>query len=228
MEKTSVSEVLYQELLRKIKSDSVSVGDRLPTEQALCAEYGVGRSTVREVTRILQAKGYVEIKRGSGIYVISKEEYARERESKWLIDNKESIVNYMNVRMAIEELAVTLFIQQFNKKKFKDLLQIEEQFEKAVESGDVDKMVAMDEGLHGAIAKGTHNQLLISINRQLEETFKTYRFITFSKAEHRKEAINAHRRILESIQNRDTNNALYNIRSHLRVSVDNAIKQAGL
>jgi GntR family transcriptional repressor for pyruvate dehydrogenase complex len=228
MNKTPVSEKLYRELLTKIKSDSVSVGDRLPTEQALCAEYGVGRSTVREVARTLQAKGYVEIKRGSGVYVVSKEEYASERESKWLIDNKESIVNYMNVRMAIEELAVTLFIQQFNKKQFKDLLQIEEQFEKAVESGDVDKMVDMDKGLHGAIAKGTHNPLLISINRQLEETFETYRFITFSKAEHRKEAINAHRRILESIHNRDTNNALYNMRSHLRVSIDNAIKQAGL
>lgn len=228
MNKKPVSEQVYLSLREKITNGTYNVKDKLPTEQALCTEYGVGRSTVREATRALQARGYVEIKRGSGVYVISQTEYAPEGISKWLLDNKESIVNYMDVRMAIEDLAVTLFIQQFDKKQFKALQGIEILFEKAVEEGDVYSMVAMDEGLHGAIAKGTRNQLLISINKQLEETFKRYRFMTFSNVENRKEAVDAHRSILESIYNRDTNNAKYNMRGHLRVSVDNAIEQAGL
>jgi len=228
MNKKTVSEQLYQKLLEIIKSDSVKIGDKLPSENALCAEYGVGRSTVREVIRMLQAKGFVDIKRGSGIYVLSKTEYAPENISQWILDNKESIINYMNVRIAIEELAVKLFIQQFDRKYLKNIQKIEEQFEEAILAGDVDKMATLDEAFHSAIAKGTKNELLISICKQLEETFRKYRYVTFMEAKHRNEAVAGHRSILASISNRDTNSALFNMRNHLEVSVDNAIKQAYL
>lgn len=228
MNKKTVSEQLYQKLLEIIKSDLVKVGDKLPSENALCAEYGVGRSTVREVIRMLQAKGFVDIKRGSGIYVLSKTEYAPENISQWILDNKESIINYMNVRIAIEELAVKLFIQQFDRKCLKNMQKIEEQFEDAILAGDVDKMVTLDEAFHSAIAKGTKNELLISICKQLEETFRKYRYVTFMEANHRNEAVAGHRNILASISNRDTNSALFNMRNHLEVSIDNAIKQAYL
>lgn len=227
MKKRSVSEFVYSKLREMIENGTIAVGQKLPTEQALCEQFGVGRSSVREASRILQAKGFVEIKRGSGVYVISKTEYAPENMSKWLLDNKESILNYMHVRMAIEDLAITLFIQQQDKKQVKALQQIEKNFEAAVEEGNTYRMVAMDEAFHGAIARGTKNSLLISITKQLEDTFNKYRNITFSNAEHRKAAVDGHRRILDSICNRDTNSAKYNMRDHLQISVQNAINMAG-
>ncbi len=228
MKEKSVSDLVYNKLKESIENGSIAIGQKLPTEQALCAQFGVGRSSIREASRILQAKGFVEIKRGSGVYVISNKEYAPEKISKWLLDNKESILNYMYVRMAIEDLAITLFIQQYDKKQLKNLQQIEKNFEDAVGEGDIFRIVAMDEAFHGAIARGTQNSLLISITKQLEDTFKQYRIITFSNVEHRKAAVEAHKMILDSIYNRDTNSAKYNMRDHLRVSVDNAINQAGL
>lgn len=228
MKAKSVSESVYLKLREMIENGTFTVGQKLPTEQALCALFGVGRSSVREASRILQAKGFVEIKRGSGVYVVSKTENAPENMSRWLLDNKESILNYMQVRMAIEDLAITLFIQNQDKKQLKALQRIEKNFEEAVEQGDVYRMVAMDEAFHGAIARGTGNSLLISINKQLEETFQQYRNITFANAENRNAAVEAHRKILDAISIRDTNSAKYNMRNHLQVSIQNAINMAGL
>ena len=71
MKKRSVSEFVYSKLREMIENGTIAVGQKLPTEQALCEQFGVGRSSVREASRILQAKGFVEIKRGSGVYAVS-------------------------------------------------------------------------------------------------------------------------------------------------------------
>jgi GntR family phosphonate transport system transcriptional regulator len=44
-------------------------GDRLPTEKALSARFGVNRHTVRRAVAELTAEGVVSVRRGSGAYV---------------------------------------------------------------------------------------------------------------------------------------------------------------
>ncbi|MBP3489279.1 MAG: GntR family transcriptional regulator [Roseburia sp.] len=63
-------EQLANVLEEKIRSGEWSVGTKLPGEMELTRRYGVGRSTVRETLNILQQKGIVEKRHGSGTYVI--------------------------------------------------------------------------------------------------------------------------------------------------------------
>ena len=44
-----------------IMNGDIQVGDKLPTERELCQEFGVGRGTVREAVRTLQALGFTLI-----------------------------------------------------------------------------------------------------------------------------------------------------------------------
>ncbi|MEN9932188.1 MAG: hypothetical protein RIS17_761, partial [Pseudomonadota bacterium] len=64
---------LYQELARKLMSELASggfaVGDRLPAERELAAQYAVSRPTVREAIIALEVQGLVEVRIGSGAYV---------------------------------------------------------------------------------------------------------------------------------------------------------------
>lgn len=50
-------------------------GDKLPTEPELCETFNVGRNSVREAIKILEAYGVVEIKRASGTYVRKEYNY---------------------------------------------------------------------------------------------------------------------------------------------------------
>ncbi|HYG91270.1 MAG TPA: GntR family transcriptional regulator [Azospirillum sp.] len=60
----------YQEIVRvlldEIDAGVYAVGDRLPTEQELCARFTVSRHTVREALRRLQEMGYILRRQGSG------------------------------------------------------------------------------------------------------------------------------------------------------------------
>lgn len=55
-------------LAARIK-ESLSVGDRLPTEEALIAEFGVSRITVRRAMANLVARGLVAVHQGRGSFV---------------------------------------------------------------------------------------------------------------------------------------------------------------
>ncbi|MEY4270733.1 MAG: HTH-type transcriptional repressor YvoA [Pseudomonadota bacterium] len=60
---------LAEDLRARILSGALPANDQFPTENALCAEHGVSRFTVREALRRLQNEGLITRKRGSGTLV---------------------------------------------------------------------------------------------------------------------------------------------------------------
>jgi DNA-binding GntR family transcriptional regulator len=67
---------LYRRVVDALREDIVSgrsaVGDRLPTEDALCRRFGVSRHTVREAFRALREEGLVASRQGAGSTVVRR------------------------------------------------------------------------------------------------------------------------------------------------------------
>lgn len=61
--------LLHNSIIELILNRRLRPGDALPNERELVEELGVGRNSVREAIKSLQALGVVTIKRGSGTYV---------------------------------------------------------------------------------------------------------------------------------------------------------------
>lgn len=59
-------EVVLSRIEQDLASGKIGVGDRLPSERALAEELGVGRSSIREAIRVLEAMGVVRTAVGSG------------------------------------------------------------------------------------------------------------------------------------------------------------------
>ncbi|MDY0971351.1 transcriptional regulator ExuR [Siccibacter turicensis] len=68
---------LYQqlaaELKRRIEEGVYRVGEKLPAERYIADEKNVSRTVVREAIIMLEVEGYVEVRKGSGIHVISNQ-----------------------------------------------------------------------------------------------------------------------------------------------------------
>lgn len=70
--------LLAAALISDIKLGRYPIGAMLPTEEAMCAKYGVSRYTVRSALRVLRNKGFVESKRPTGTRVIADKESERQ------------------------------------------------------------------------------------------------------------------------------------------------------
>lgn len=71
MGKRQLGARLEDELLNYILKVPVEVGQKIPNEFELAQRFGVGRSTVREAVKGLVTRGILEVRRGSGTFVVS-------------------------------------------------------------------------------------------------------------------------------------------------------------
>ena len=55
--------------MRAISEGRLAPGARLPSERALCDQFGVSRTVMREAVMILAAKGLIDVRSGSGLRV---------------------------------------------------------------------------------------------------------------------------------------------------------------
>lgn len=65
----SLSDDVFQRLMRSIKSGAYGENDRLPTEHDLAAEFQVSRPTIREALKRLRDQGLIYSRRGAGSFV---------------------------------------------------------------------------------------------------------------------------------------------------------------
>ena len=67
---------VLEQLREAILSGRIRPGDRLPGERQLCESFGVGRPTLREALRSLEATGMIEVRpgKGGGSYAVTPSE----------------------------------------------------------------------------------------------------------------------------------------------------------
>lgn len=66
----SAVDAVVRQLREHISHAGLKVGDNLPTERELCAQFNASRNTVREAMRILKAYGMVEVRPKIGAVIV--------------------------------------------------------------------------------------------------------------------------------------------------------------
>src|SRR6478609_7781875 len=81
------------------------VGERIPTEAALVAEFGIGRNTVREALQSLVHSGLLRREQGRGTFVISSSELTGTLERQLAGGERR---HYLELRLALDSTAASL------------------------------------------------------------------------------------------------------------------------
>lgn len=150
-----------------VDSGEWTVGTRIPPEPVLAESLGVGRNTVREAVRALAHVGVLEVRRGSGTYVVATTEIealmGRQAE-------RHELQHLLEVRHALEVSAVQ---SAARRRTADDLAEIDEIAARRGATTDRAAFVEADVALHVAVVRASHNPILTGLYLGLVDTLRT-------------------------------------------------------
>lgn len=191
-------------------------GEKLPAELELCQRLGVGRGTVREAFRLLQAKGIVEIRPGRGAFVAEHVDAVSSMQAiDWLVENEHELRDSIEIRTALEPMAARRMAQRCSQEEIRRLEDIHRSFLSAIEEGDPVRIARLDEQFHSAIVESSGNGLMIEINSHVCQGMQTFRSKTFQVEQNVRNAVMPHSNIMNAILARDAAQAEREMRAHL-------------
>lgn len=207
-----LGEQIEDELMKYILDEPIAVGEKIPNEFVLADMFGVGRSTIREAVKGLVSKGILEVRRGSGTYVISTNSV--ENDPLGLSKQKDKFrlaLELFEVRLMLEPEIAAAAAKNATEDDLKQLKNLCDETEKIYLSGK--NHIPKDIDFHTCIAMCSKNavvEILIPIINTAVMTFANLTHRTLMN-----ETIETHRAITEAIIDRDPVGARCAMITHL-------------
>ena len=218
--KMSVTDQVVDILKDNIISGKYKIGEKLSSEIELCSSLNVSRSSVREAFRILQTQGFIEMKPGRGAFLKSTREVEVDNIREWFIDNAPKLSDFIEVRLAIETLAIKIAATKRTEEQIEELDATRIGIEKAIENDHTQEISRLDELFHKQIVQMTENSLLLKIHDLVSLEFRNYRDVSFNVRHNALNAIEPHRHIADAIRKKDVDAAVKSLEDHLQLVKD--------
>lgn len=227
IKKARISETAAMQLEELIRSGKFKQGEALPSERKLMKELQVGRGSVREALRILEIKGFIETRPGIGAFVKSFEGDIFSPLSPWLMDNKEAIHHFFEVRTLLEPSAAGFAASRIPPETIEALKKNLEEFISAAEQDDLTRAILSDAEFHRLIGKATGNKVLTSLMDTLYRTMIEGWKASLKVPGRIEKSIAEHKEILKAIEDGDVEKATRLMSEHLSLALDD-LEEHGL
>lgn len=178
----------------------LKAGDYLPSETELTKNLGVGKSSIREAIKMLQAMGVVEVRRGQGTIIQQNpgKHFIDSMFFQLILENGDP-QDIIDLRIMFEMAYTLMAMKRAGEQDIERIREAHQKFTMAFEKG-VQK-VEDDLAFHHTILQSTHNPFVIWIGETILELFKT----TMSRAmnSNPQRTLQSHEGILEAFCGKD-------------------------
>lgn len=171
LHKDSVVNQVVKQITDSIIAGDLKPGDKLPTEPELCENLGIGRNSVREAIKILEAYGVVYIKRAEGTFV--NDSYNHKMLDPMLYGillDKNLRINIIQVRKVLDTGMLYQIISMITDEKM-DKIQQEFESLKTVVLGEgvaAKQVLQADVDFHRALVESTGNPILCNMHEYVD------------------------------------------------------------
>ena len=166
--KTSLVDEVIAAIRAMLGKEAWTIGSKLPSEQELSRQLGVGRSTVREALRVLGHLGLVEARSGLGTYVVHRgihDGHVTYPQS------REALLELYEFRRALEIPAAALAAERRTERQLDGIKAAWRACEQAVRRKSADEFAKLDYLFHLSIVEASNNRFAIEAYRGIADAF---------------------------------------------------------
>ena len=173
---SQVEDALMDDILNK----PVPIGEKIPNEYELAEMYGVGRSTIRETVKSLVSKGILEVRQGSGTYVIGTDTLGNDPLGFSKYEDKYKLaLELFEVRLMLEPEIAALAAQKATEQDKEEIVRLCDEVENFYRAGK--NHTKKDQAFHAAIAKASGNSVVESLMPTIHTAIITFVNLTYHK-----------------------------------------------
>jgi GntR family transcriptional repressor for pyruvate dehydrogenase complex len=200
------SDVFAERLRRHILRGQYVQGDLLPTERELASAAQLGRGSIREALRTLEAQGLVQTLAGRhGGSVVSRpsDHLLVQQIDSYARTHGLSLQALVDARAAVEPMIAQLAATHRTEDDLAALRRVADRLDHAADA-DVRRFLKENVKWHHALATASHNELLRAFATSISKLmYDASRIRNFATADVRVVVSKSHRRILAAIEQRD-------------------------
>ncbi len=149
---TPMPDQILPHLRRDIIENQWKSGERLP-EPVLCEQFGVSRTPLRQVFKMLEAEGLIRLIPHVGAVVTDPD--------------AAEISETMEILIGIEQLATTRVTQARPVPQLNEVERIYREMRCAAKDGDAKRYFALNDEFHLCIVRGTGNRSLVALHEKV-------------------------------------------------------------
>jgi len=213
--KTTVSNDIADQIISMIRSGALKSGEKLPSERILTEHFNVGRSSVREALKLLQAVGLIRRVR-KGIIICGPSDEILPMF--WLSRSQTRIHEVFETRKLLEIELAGLAAERANQKDIKKTAKT------LIKTDKLEESIASDISFHLCVAESAHNSVLTQVYGMIAGLlFQTHKYHSILQQDDRisEQEIMAHRR-----RNYEIHKKIFHaIESHYVVGAREAMKE---
>jgi GntR family transcriptional repressor for pyruvate dehydrogenase complex len=212
-----VFEQIAEQIEKRILDGELRSGDRLPPERELGEQFHASRTAVREAMKILAQKGLVEMRPGRGTIVIDGASMAMQHSIGLVMKLRLGEVggsdNLVEVREILETEIAALAAARATEKEIATMRAAIAIMDNSLD--DADAFITADNAFHEAMAQATQNTLILMLVNSIVNLLSEQRKQIFSVEGGPQRGQVHHKKILQSIIDRDAKAAREAMRAHL-------------
>lgn len=169
IKRETLSEKIIEELKEMIINKELRPGDCLPSERELAQLFGVSRQPIREALRAMSALGLAEIRNGEGTFLCQDLKVVSDDIKFKFLLKKHTAANITEARNAIEIETARLAALRANAEDKAEIKAALDSFTKLIDQRHRcdEKYWKTDLQFHIAIAKASHNPVLLNMLQQM-------------------------------------------------------------
>lgn len=164
----NLSNQLANGVIELIRDRALMPGDRLPTARELAETFEVATPTMREALRKLQATGVVDIRHGSGIYVLRAEQRLVVANPGYGDLETHTILQILDARLLVEPHLAELAARNIDADRLAAIARV---VERAAEEIRLRDYLESNVQFHTLVARASGNLVLAQIIESLIELY---------------------------------------------------------
>lgn len=193
-------------------------GQSLPHEKELVAELEVSRQTLREALRILEAIGLIEVRKGAGggaVVVKMGSDKLCETISNFLFFRDLSLSHLGEIRKLTEPYYAKIAAERLGPDELEKLRGLNRECEEMITRGEDIVGGRSEVEFHSILARSTENPVIMMIEEFVSFLMIEMKIELKPDKEFSQKILNAHKRILKAIEEKDASTASKEMYNHV-------------